>query len=344
MIQRSMTPRSKTQRMKIDLLRALEVFVAVAETGSMTAAAQDLKITQSAISQQLKLLEAEMGVTLMDRDTRPLRLTPAGRSLRNHAAELLLHADQARAEVRQIGASPLPHLRIAVFATLAKTLAPAIVQAVVRRELPVKTISILRGMAAHHVHELPRRDVDIAITSNPLSDVEGMERYELIHERFILILPKGAVPRNASLREIASQLPMIRYSARTEVGRMIENHLRRQRLDIPHGHAFDAPEDLFSMIGLQQGWSISVPTHVVHALTPDMPVEIRQLPSPQLSRSIVLVARKSELGTLPDQIAKLCRAAFRQDYATRVRGLMPTLADHFSVAEDFSHPTSADCA
>jgi hypothetical protein len=85
-------------------------------------------------------------------------------------------------------------------------------------------------MAAHHARELPRRDVDIAITSNPLSGVEGMERYELLHERFILILPKGAVPRTASLREIATQLPMIR-------GRMIENHLRRQRLDIPHGQA-----------------------------------------------------------------------------------------------------------
>jgi hypothetical protein len=228
-----------------------------------------------------------------------------------------------------------------MFATFAKTLSPAIVQAVVRRELPVKTISILRGMAAHHVLELPRRDVDIAITSNPLSDVEGMERYELIHERFILILPKGVVPRNASLREIAAQLPMIRYSARTEVGRMIENHLRRQRLEIPHGHAFDAPEDLFSMIGLQQGWSISVPTHVVHAVTPDLPVEIRQLPNPQLGRSIVLVARKGELGLLPDQIANLCRAAFRNDYLPRVRLLMPALADHFMIVDEVPQVASA---
>jgi DNA-binding transcriptional LysR family regulator len=334
-----------TQRTKIDLLRALEVFVAVAETGSMTAAAQDLKITQSAISQQLKLLEAEMGVTLMDRETRPLRLTPAGRALRNHAAELLLHADQARADVRQIGASPLPHLRIAMFATFAKTLAPAILQAVVRGELPIKTVSILRGMAAHHARELPRRDVDIAITSNPLSDVEGMERYELIYERFILILPKGVVARNAGLRDIASLLPMIRYSARTEVGRMIESHLRRQRLDIPHGHAFDAPEDLFSMISLQQGFAISVPTHVAHALTPDMPVEIRPLPSPQLGRSIVLIARKGELGMLPAQIADLCRSALRQDYLARVRLLMPTLADHLMVIDEHSKMASiADSA
>jgi hypothetical protein len=99
------------------------------------------------------------------------------------------------------------------------------------------------------------------------------------------------------------------------------------------------------MIGLQQGWAISVPTHVVHAITPDMPIEMRRLPNPQLGRSIVLVARKGELGILPDQIANLCRSAFRQDYLTRVRVLMPALADHFTVVEEFPQAASAaDCA
>jgi DNA-binding transcriptional LysR family regulator len=49
--------------MEIDLPRAPEVFITAAETGSMTAAAKELKITQSAISQQLKLLEADLGAT-----------------------------------------------------------------------------------------------------------------------------------------------------------------------------------------------------------------------------------------------------------------------------------------
>ena len=247
---------------KIDLLRALQVFMAAADSGSMTIAARQLKITQSAISQQLKLLENEMRVTLMDRNTRPLRLTPAGQALRQHAAEILLHADQVRAEVRQIAAGPLPHLRIAMFGTLARTLAPALVEAVVRKKLPVNTVSILRGMAVQHARDLPRREVDMVITSNALFDIDGMERHELIHERFVLIVPKGELPRHATLRDIAAKLPMVRYSARTEAGRLIEQHLRRLRLDIPHGHTFDAPEDLFAMIGMGQGWAITAPTHV----------------------------------------------------------------------------------
>jgi DNA-binding transcriptional LysR family regulator len=195
---------------KIDLMRALEVFVAVAERGSITAAARTMRVTQSAISQELKLLEKEMGGKLVDRNKRPLRLTPAGSILRARASLILLHAEQARAEVRQVGASPLPHLRIAMFDILAKTLASAIVSAVVQQRLPIKTVSIFRGMSAHHARELSMREVHVVITSNPLYEAEGMERHELISERFVLILPKGAVPPQCSLRDISSRLSLIR--------------------------------------------------------------------------------------------------------------------------------------
>jgi DNA-binding transcriptional LysR family regulator len=330
------------ERGKIDLLRALEMFLAAAESGSMTVAARRLKVTQSAISQQLKLLEAEMRVTLMDRNTRPLRLTPAGQALRQHATEMLLYADQARAEVRQIAAGPLPHLRIAMFGTLARTLAPALVKAVAEQHLPIKTLSILRGMAVQHARDLPRREVDVVITSNPLIDMDGMERHELIRESFVLILPKGEMPRQASMREIAARLPMIRYSTRTEAGRLVEQHLRRLRLEVAYSHAFDAPEDLFSMIAMGQGWAITAPTHVVHAVTPGLSVELRPLQKPGLSRSIVLVARSGELGNLVPQIAQLCRRVLREEYLPRVQTLMPTLADHLKVVEETDQANTSE--
>jgi DNA-binding transcriptional LysR family regulator len=192
----------------IDLLRALEIFLSVAETGSMTAASRLLHITQSAISQHMKLLESELGTVLADRQHRPLRLTPAGIALRPHAADLLQRVEQLRIEMRQIAASELPTLRIALFATLARTLVPAIFDAIPERRLPVTSVSLMRGMAFDQVRALANRDVDIVITSDPLYDTEGMERHELIHERFILALPPG-VPRHATLREIAARLPLI---------------------------------------------------------------------------------------------------------------------------------------
>jgi DNA-binding transcriptional LysR family regulator len=318
---------------RFDLLRGFEIFLSLADTGSMTAASRLLHVTQSAISQQLKLLEAELGTTLIDRNHRPFRLTPSGNTLRYHAAQLLMQADRTRAEVRQIAADRLLHLRIAMVSTLAKTLAPAIISAIMNQQVQIKTASIMRGMASYQGQELLRRDVDIVITSNALYDLEGLERHEILQERFVLLLPSTGFPARAGLRDLAQRHPLIRYTSRTEAGSLIERHLRRQRIDIPHTFSFDAPEDLFAMVRMGYGWAITAPTHIVHALDIDAPIEIRELPPPQLSRSITLVARAGELGSLPSQIAKLCSQILSQKYLPRVRQLMPAFADHLTLVD-----------
>src|SRR6185436_1164602 len=160
----------------IDLLRSLEIFLTVAESGSMTKAAYRIGMTQSAISQHIQLLEADLEAQLIDRESRPMRLTPAGATLRQRAFRILAQASEAVAEVRHVAADPLPHLRIAMFATLAGTVVPAIVDAVASNRLSVRKVSIMRGMSTDHVRHLMNREVEIVITSNALYDVEGMER------------------------------------------------------------------------------------------------------------------------------------------------------------------------
>jgi DNA-binding transcriptional LysR family regulator len=319
---------------RFDLLRGYEIFLALADTGSMTAASRLLHITQSAISQQLKLLEAELGTTLIDRGHRPLRLTPSGNTLRHGAAQLLMQADRTRTEVRQVADDRLPHLRIAMFSTLAKMLVPAMIKAITERQVPIQTASIMRGMATYQGQELVRRDVDIVITSNALYDLEGLERHEILRERFVLLLPNVGFPAQASLRDLALRHPLVRYSSRTEAGGLIEGHLRRQRIDIPQNFSFDSPEDLFAMVGTGYGWAITAPTHLMHALNVEAPVEIRELPRPHLRRSITLVARAGELGSLPALFARLCRQVLTQEYLPRLRELVPTLPDLLTIVNE----------
>jgi DNA-binding transcriptional LysR family regulator len=78
-------------------LRDLRALLAVVRTGSFTAAATELGYTQSAVSQQVAALEAELGQALLTR--RPVRPTPAGERLAEHAARILLRVDVARSEV-----------------------------------------------------------------------------------------------------------------------------------------------------------------------------------------------------------------------------------------------------
>ncbi|MGX6604220.1 LysR family transcriptional regulator [Micromonosporaceae bacterium Da 78-11] len=82
----------------------LRTFVAVAETGSFTAAAQRLRFTQSAVSQHIATLEADLGTALLTR--RPVALTPAGERLRRHAAPILVRLEAARADVSRLIAPP----------------------------------------------------------------------------------------------------------------------------------------------------------------------------------------------------------------------------------------------
>ena len=67
--------------------RSLEVFVAVAETANLSSAAQRLGLTQPAVSRVIHRLESQLGSTLLDRQSRPLRLTQAGVVLRERALQ-----------------------------------------------------------------------------------------------------------------------------------------------------------------------------------------------------------------------------------------------------------------
>ena len=69
-------------------MHAVQVFVAVAEEGSMSSAATKLGISQSGVSQIIRQLEEELGVVLVNRTTRPLALTPFGIALRNRGVVL----------------------------------------------------------------------------------------------------------------------------------------------------------------------------------------------------------------------------------------------------------------
>lgn len=90
----------------------LRTFVAVAEHGSFSAAAGQLGYTQSAVSQQIAALEADLGTPLLRR--RPVGLTDAGARLLEHAGPLLLRIAAARADVARLSGGPAARLVVGV--------------------------------------------------------------------------------------------------------------------------------------------------------------------------------------------------------------------------------------
>ena len=98
--------------MNTKLLRSLKVFVEVADTNNMSMAAQNLHMTVSAISQQLRKLEQELGVSLFNRNTRSISLTEAGQIYYQSSMELITVAERAQQKIEQLQETPSGKLKI----------------------------------------------------------------------------------------------------------------------------------------------------------------------------------------------------------------------------------------
>ncbi|QJR80696.1 LysR family transcriptional regulator [Alteromonas pelagimontana] len=98
--------------MNIKLLRSLQVFVQVADTGNMSLAAKSLHMTVSAISQQLRKLEQDIGLSLFNRNTRSLNLTEAGHIYYRSSIKLICEAKKAQLEIEELQQTPSGELSI----------------------------------------------------------------------------------------------------------------------------------------------------------------------------------------------------------------------------------------
>jgi DNA-binding transcriptional LysR family regulator len=155
-------------------LRALEIFLAVCETGTMAAAARLLGLTQPAISQTIAELEARSGVLLFDRRVRPLGLTQAGWLLRQRASALIADALQIAPMLRETGKGKLPLVRIGLVDSLARTLTTPLAEFFASR---VAQNAILFGLTAFHASALMARQLDMILGVDELVDTDGLERW-----------------------------------------------------------------------------------------------------------------------------------------------------------------------
>jgi len=144
-------------------LRTLEYFVAVVEAGSVSAAAEEIRITQPAISRQVRQLERELGIDLFVRSGGRLRLSAAGREFLPHAREVLRSADGARSAARSYAAGRLERLTIAApTTTLTDVIAPFL--ATLSADDPMPTIFESDPRVAYAAL---RGGADLAIVTEP---------------------------------------------------------------------------------------------------------------------------------------------------------------------------------
>ncbi|MGW5425133.1 LysR family transcriptional regulator [Streptomyces sp. NPDC003943] len=167
----------------------LRTFVAVARLASFSEAARDLGYTQSAVSQHIAALEADLGLPLLTR--RPVAPTPAGERLLEHAGSLLLRLDAARVDLARFAAAPRGTLTL-VASPLA--LHPRVLAALPATGVTLRTLPRDEVPAAVAVGEADLGLVDgLAAPSDPLRlpDVAPLTVRAVAEEPLAVVLPDG---------------------------------------------------------------------------------------------------------------------------------------------------------
>lgn len=309
-------------------LRALEIFLAVCEHGTMVAAARTIGLTQPAVSQAIAELEARTGVALLDRSLRPLGLTPPGLMLRHHAASLLSEARQIAPLLRQ-GAGRLQLVRVGMVDSLQRAVLPALAAELAQRSAQAVFLS---GLTASHGPALLTRQIDLFLGVDDLADSAGLERWPLIEEPYVLIGAPG-IPPPADIEALRRLGRFVRYTARSRTGTDIERHLRRLRLELAPGQEFDTPYGVTEAVTSGQGWAISTPLCLHEAALAEGRVACHPLPGPGLRRRLTLTARQRELGPATRAIARCARAALADGAVAQLVAAHPWLAGQILIPD-----------
>ncbi|MDA0643137.1 MULTISPECIES: LysR family transcriptional regulator [Nonomuraea] len=186
--------------------RRLRTLQAVADHGTVTAAAAALHLTPSAVSQQLAALEHEVGHRLFIRDGRGVHLTAVGKIMLGHADEVLAQLERARAEVADYTAGAAGEVTVACFATaISAVLAPAITA--LRASAPGLQVRVRDAEGDQSLTMLldSEADVAIAVEYRGAPDDRRLSRVPLYAEPFDLVLPETHPPTGTSLAALADE-------------------------------------------------------------------------------------------------------------------------------------------
>lgn len=170
-------------------VKQLRYFDAVARLGHFGRAAEHCAVTQPALSMQIRDMEESLGVRLLERRPKGVRLTSAGREVARRAAKILSELRDLKDYAAQAGAPLSGQLNLGVIPSVAPYLLPPLLP-LVQRRFPDLDLSIRETQTHHLVQQLLDGTLDLLLLALPIDHAE-IETVALFEDRFLLAVPPG---------------------------------------------------------------------------------------------------------------------------------------------------------
>ena len=313
--------------------RAVEVFVAVVEQGSVTGAAKRLGLSPSTVSQQLANLEESLGARLIERSARTFMITAAGDVFLPRAQKLLDDVSGARAALAGVDQAPQMTLRMAMIEDLDLLVTPYwlthLPPALERCQFAI------RSGASHENHSaLADRSVDMIVAVDAAEPVDWVEGHTLLNDPYILVAAKD-IPEDAEL-DTLMRYPMIRYAREQYMARQTEAQLRRVGVAPARGYEVTGSQGMLALIAAARGWAITTAFAYLGTGETALREEVvaRPLPLPAFSRSLSLYARRDAFGDLPALCADSLRSALDRTVVDPGRTRLPFVSEALRLSPD----------
>lgn len=282
------------------LNRPLATLVTIARTGSFQRAANELNMTLSAVSMQMKTLEQTLGVSLFDRSTRPPQLTPLGREVELAARDVLSAEETMTALVARPGRlSGIYH--IGFVPTASVRVAPAMLLRA-RQAHPNARFEMTTGLSDDLTHRVNAGELDAAVVTG---SVDAEDQTVIAEEEIVWALP--ADHERSPIERCLEELPFIQFIPATGIGSLIDAHLTRAGQAAKEVIVIDSVEAVMECVCAGLGFT-ALPKPDVERYGAGV-VAMRSLSDPPLLRRLVLELHpRLSAGGQGDELAKLMKS------------------------------------
>lgn len=271
----------------------LEYLLAVANCGSFSQAAEHCFVTQPSLSMQVKALEEELGVVLLDRTKKPVVPTEAGEVVLEQVRETLRSFNYIREAVHELKGETAGKLRLGVIPTIAPYLMHRFMPTFIK-EFPKVELEISEMKTADIVEALKKDRLDAALVAGGTCG-EGIQEYDLFNDRFfVYVSPENPLYERSNIRieDIDIKDLVILSAGNCMRDQIIELCLAKRQMPSHFSFESGSLETLMRIVDCTQALTI-IPEMAIDFIPENRRDRVKQLAKGATSRKISVAVRRT---------------------------------------------------
>ena len=314
-------------------LKWLEIFQLISRSGSVQNVASETGLSLSTVSSHLRNLEQNLGVDLVDHSRRPMALTPAGTVFLRYVEEGLQAIKRGETEVRSGNWRQAQDLRFGIIDDFDNEIAPELAQLLASAMPRCKFQHFTRP--SHEIIEmLSTNRLDAGVAMRPTHASTDIVERPILRDPFVALVPKNFDGNLQGLLGKDPAFPFLRYSKEHTIGKLIEVHLQRNKINLPNRFELECNQSIICLVAESSGWTITSAASYFRARRFHNRVRVLPLPHKRFARTVSLFTTNVYPKDTSELIATSIRKLVELYFTEPVAKSLPWLRNEFHVLGD----------